>query len=147
MEQSGNGQKKEMPKAESDHEGHSVFISATDASNVIAPVMIDNQISDFKMNLNNGAQKMTDEKQPVSKNNETFLKRNRGKLIDKVKNVNRIADELLTDEKLANVQAEQTDQAKMRKLLDYTNTKSAAQLLVDALYKHEPDVMKELTTA
>lgn len=50
-----------------------MFISATDASNVIAPVMIDNQISDFKMNLNNGAQKMTDEKQPVSKSKYTFI--------------------------------------------------------------------------
>ncbi|XP_053352857.1 uncharacterized protein LOC128524346 [Clarias gariepinus] len=85
---------------------------------------------------------------PRLTDNEMFLKRNRGKLIDKVKAVDRIVDDLnFTGEKAERVQAEQTDQAKMRKLLDYTTTKKAAQLLVNALYKHEADVMEELTMA
>ncbi|MCJ8732798.1 hypothetical protein PDJAM_G00215410 [Pangasius djambal] len=82
------------------------------------------------------------------KDNQKFLKRNQGKLIDNVKNVDRIVDDLnLGDEMAANVRAERTDQAKMRKLLEYTKSTSAANLLVDALNKHAADVMEDLTTA
>ncbi|KAB5577306.1 hypothetical protein PHYPO_G00208360 [Pangasianodon hypophthalmus] len=80
--------------------------------------------------------------------NQEFLRKNRGKLIDKVKNVDRILDDLnLGDEMAANVRAERTDQAKMRKLLDYINSKRAAKLLVDALNEHAADVMEDLPTA
>ncbi|KAM9486690.1 uncharacterized protein Hap1MRO34_006628 [Clarias gariepinus] len=85
---------------------------------------------------------------PRITDNEELLRRNRGKLIDKVKAVDRLVDDLsLTAEMAANVRAERTDQAKMRKVLDYTNSKKAAQLLVAALYDHAADVMEELTTA
>ncbi|XP_053483394.1 uncharacterized protein LOC128609076 [Ictalurus furcatus] len=80
--------------------------------------------------------------------NQEFLRKNRGKLIDNVKTVHRIVDDLhFTNEMAANVQAEKTEQAKMRKVLEYTNSKIAAQLLVAALWKHAKDVMEELTTA
>ncbi|KAF4087198.1 hypothetical protein AMELA_G00092790 [Ameiurus melas] len=80
--------------------------------------------------------------------NQEFLRKNRGKLIDNVKTVDRIVDDLnLTDEMVANVRAERTEQAKMRKVLEYTNSTKAAKLLVDALWKHAGDVMEELTTA
>ncbi|XP_017547055.1 uncharacterized protein si:dkey-10c21.1 [Pygocentrus nattereri] len=80
--------------------------------------------------------------------NEEFLKRNRCALIDKVKNVVRITDNLhLTDEMRALVQAEPTDQAKMRKVLEFTNSSTAAKRLVEALWEHAGDVMEDLTRA
>ncbi|KAF7709740.1 hypothetical protein HF521_016590 [Silurus meridionalis] len=80
--------------------------------------------------------------------NEAFLLKNRGKLIDRIKTVDRIVDDLvMTGEMAANVHAEKTEQAKMRKVLDYTNSKKAAKLLVDALFKHAGDVMEDLITA
>ncbi|KAK2849814.1 hypothetical protein Q7C36_008597 [Tachysurus vachellii] len=84
---------------------------------------------------------------PIS-NDQEFLKKNRGELIDKVKNVERITDDLhyLTDEMEAIIQAERSDKAKMRKVLEYTYSKKAAKLLVDALYKHAKDVMENLIT-
>ncbi|KAK3569069.1 hypothetical protein QTP86_021524, partial [Hemibagrus guttatus] len=85
---------------------------------------------------------------PKTKDNQEFLRKNRGELIDKVKTVDRIIDDLhLTGEMAANVRAEKTDQAKMRRLLDYTNSRTAARHLVDALNKHAADVMEDLTTA
>ncbi|KAK2849815.1 hypothetical protein Q7C36_008598 [Tachysurus vachellii] len=79
---------------------------------------------------------------------QEFLKKNRGRLIDKVKNVERIIDDLnyLSDEMAANIRAERTDQAKMRKVLEYTTSRKAAKLLVDALHKHANDVMEDLIT-
>ncbi|MCJ8732797.1 hypothetical protein PDJAM_G00215400 [Pangasius djambal] len=80
--------------------------------------------------------------------NKEFLRKNRCELIDNVKTVDRIVDDLnLGDEMAANVRAERTDQAKMRKLLEYTKSTRAANLLVDALNKHAADVMEDLTTA
>ncbi|KAL7865391.1 hypothetical protein SRHO_G00106380 [Serrasalmus rhombeus] len=80
---------------------------------------------------------------------EEFLMRNRCALIDKVKNVVRITDNLhyLTDEMRALVQAEPTDQAKMRKVLEFTNSIKAAKRLVEALWEHAGDVMEDLTRA
>lgn len=80
--------------------------------------------------------------------NQEFLRKNRGHLIDNVKAVVRIVDDLpFTNEMVANVRAEKTEQAKMRKVLEYTNSKKAAQLLVDALWKHAKDVMEDLKMA
>ncbi|KAG7330916.1 hypothetical protein KOW79_004885 [Hemibagrus wyckioides] len=75
-----------------------------------------------------------------------FLKKNYSKLIADIKNVNRLVDDLnyLGDESAANVRAETTDYAMMRKVLDYTKSKKAAKILFDALKKHAADVMEEL---
>ncbi|XP_072541133.1 uncharacterized protein [Salminus brasiliensis] len=78
--------------------------------------------------------------------NEDFLKKNRSQLINKVKNVVGIVDDLLlTDEMASLVQAEPTDQARMRKVLDFTKSKKAAEVLIKALWKHAGDVMEDLT--
>ena len=77
-----------------------------------------------------------------------FVKKNNGELIDRVKNVNRIVDDLeLSGEKVAILRAEPTDQAKMRKVLEFTKSKKAAELLVKALWEHAPDIMEDLTKA
>lgn len=76
---------------------------------------------------------------------QEFLEKNWSELINKVKAVDRIIDDLsLTGEMAANVRVEKTDQAKMRKLLEYTTSKTAARHLVDALYKHAADVMEDM---
>ncbi|XP_036425623.1 uncharacterized protein si:dkey-10c21.1 [Colossoma macropomum] len=80
--------------------------------------------------------------------NQEFLRSNRSALIDKVKNVVGIIDGLqLSDEMRAIVQAEPTEQARMRKVLEFTNSTKAAEHLVKALWKHAGDVMEDLTRA
>ncbi|KAL6484298.1 hypothetical protein MHYP_G00063430 [Metynnis hypsauchen] len=80
--------------------------------------------------------------------NYQFLKNNNDVLIGRVKNVVRIVDGLdLADEMVAIVRAEPTDQARMRKLLDFTKSKKAAEVLVKALWEHVPDIMEDLTSA
>ncbi|XP_034160640.2 uncharacterized protein LOC117597409 [Pangasianodon hypophthalmus] len=154
---------KAAPQSSVQSSGSSVIINARDASDICTPIISGSQISSFSMNVNidrtlNNLRtpdpltsfKVSMEKRPSHsiKDNQEFLKRNQGKLIDKVKNVDRITDDLnLGDEMAANVRAERTDQAKMRKLLEYTNSTSAANLLVDALNKHAADVMEDLATA
>ncbi|XP_053483391.1 uncharacterized protein LOC128609075 isoform X1 [Ictalurus furcatus] len=144
---------KAAPQHSGQSSGSSVNISATDGSSVYVPMISGSQISSLSMNMNTNFQKRTDEKPLRSGfsdrelDNQEFLRKNRGELIDNVKTVDRIVDDLhFTNEMAANVQAEKTEQAKMRKVLEYTNSKIAAQLLVAALWKHAKDVMEELTT-
>ncbi|XP_051565117.1 uncharacterized protein si:dkey-10c21.1 isoform X2 [Myxocyprinus asiaticus] len=74
-----------------------------------------------------------------------FLKSNTSDLVQNVKNIDPILDDLnLHDEQLANVRVLTTNQAKMRKLLDYMNCESIAERLFNALLEHEEDLMKEL---
>ncbi|XP_027006746.2 uncharacterized protein LOC113645400 [Tachysurus fulvidraco] len=144
-------------KADSQHStqssGSSVNITGSSGSSIGAPVIIGAKINSLNINTQLTSGKTTD----VMRNDRTqnsnpritdyqgFLKTNRSKLIDKVKVVDRIVDVLgLADEMAANVRAEKTDQAKMRKLLDYTTTKSAARRLFDALNEHAADVMEDL---
>ncbi|XP_022535889.2 uncharacterized protein si:dkey-10c21.1 [Astyanax mexicanus] len=76
-----------------------------------------------------------------------FLKTKRSKLINKVKNVDAIADDLnLTNEMRSIVEAQLTDHAKMRKVLEFTNSTKATELLIDALWKHAGDIMEDLTS-
>ncbi|XP_017324563.1 uncharacterized protein si:dkey-10c21.1 [Ictalurus punctatus] len=145
---------KAAPQSADQSSGSSVNITATDGSSIHVPMISGSQISSLSMNMNTNFHKRTDEKPRRSAfsdrelDNQEFLKKNRGELIDNVKTVDRIIDDLnLTEEKAANVRAEKTEQAKMRKVLEYTNSKKAAQLLVDALWKHAGDVMEDLTTA
>ncbi|XP_058247083.1 uncharacterized protein LOC131353944 isoform X4 [Hemibagrus wyckioides] len=75
-----------------------------------------------------------------------FLEDHKSELIDKVKNVVRIVDDLeLSNEKAAIVRAQLTDQAKMRKLLEFTTTKRAAERLLNVLWEQADDVMEDLT--
>ncbi|KAK2904768.1 hypothetical protein Q8A67_006567 [Cirrhinus molitorella] len=76
---------------------------------------------------------------------QKFLKGKTSKLIQKVKNVDSIIDDLpLHDESVANVRAKPTNQEKMRKLLDCVNCESIAKDLFNALYEHEKGLMDEL---
>ncbi|KAG1962815.1 apoptosis-associated speck-like protein containing a CARD [Pimephales promelas] len=71
-------------------------------------------------------------------NYQKFLKTNTSLLVQKVKNVDAIIDELdWHDELIANVKAQPTRQKKMRELLDCVNCESIAKDLVNALFKHE----------
>lgn len=77
--------------------------------------------------------------------NQEFLRKNRSALVCKVKNVVEIADDLeLSDEMRAIVQAQGTDQSRMRKVLEYTNSKKAAERLVETLWNKARDLMEEL---
>ncbi|XP_051998841.1 uncharacterized protein si:dkey-10c21.1 [Xyrauchen texanus] len=74
-----------------------------------------------------------------------FLKSNTSYLVQNVKNIDPILDDLnLHDEQLANIRVLTTTQDKMRKLLDYMNSESIAERLYNALLDHEKDLMKEL---
>ncbi|XP_056321796.1 uncharacterized protein si:dkey-10c21.1 [Danio aesculapii] len=74
-----------------------------------------------------------------------FLKANTSALVQNVKAIDPILDDLnLHKESTANVRAKTTDQDKMRKLLDCVNCESIAKKLVDALFEHEEDLMKEI---
>ncbi|XP_016375718.1 uncharacterized protein LOC107714395 isoform X2 [Sinocyclocheilus rhinocerous] len=77
---------------------------------------------------------------------QMFLKKNFSLLVQNVKNIDPIIDDLvdLHAESVANVRAKSTDQEKMRKLLGCVNCESIAKDLVIALYKHEKPLMNEL---
>lgn len=80
-----------------------------------------------------------------STDSEAFLKKNRYNLVQKVKSVDEIVDQLnFGTEMMAKVRAEQLDQDKMRKVLDFTNSRSGRELLIRVLMNHCPDVMEEL---
>ncbi|KAG9271658.1 hypothetical protein AMEX_G14607 [Astyanax mexicanus] len=84
--------------------------------------------------------------QTIADKNE-FLITKRSKLINKVKNVDAIADDLnLTNEMRSIVEAQPFDHAKMRKVLEFTNSTKATELLIDALWKHAGDIMEDLTS-
>ncbi|XP_077072127.1 uncharacterized protein LOC143723500 [Siphateles boraxobius] len=76
---------------------------------------------------------------------QKFLKANTSQLVQKVKNIDPIIDDLdLHNESVANVRACPTRQMKMRELLDCVNCESIAKDLVNALFKHEESLMKGL---
>ncbi|XP_062862600.1 apoptosis-associated speck-like protein containing a CARD [Trichomycterus rosablanca] len=78
---------------------------------------------------------------------EEFLRKNRNNLIQRVKDVTEIVDQLnFRSEMMANVQAQPTEPMKMRKVLDYTNSRTARERLIEVLMKHDPDLMEELTS-
>ncbi|KAM9487355.1 uncharacterized protein Hap1MRO34_007169 [Clarias gariepinus] len=77
--------------------------------------------------------------------NLLFLKNYKAVLISKVKNVDGILDYLeLSSGKTAIVRAQPTDQAKMRKLLEFTTSKRAAENLLTILCEQEGDVIDDL---
>ncbi|XP_053482218.1 uncharacterized protein LOC128608494 isoform X2 [Ictalurus furcatus] len=81
----------------------------------------------------------------ITDENLLFLNEHRAELIDKVKNVVRILDYLeLSNENAAIVRAQLTDQAMMRKLLEFTTSKRAAELLIKVLLEEAGDVIEDL---
>ncbi|XP_016394731.1 uncharacterized protein LOC107728915 isoform X3 [Sinocyclocheilus rhinocerous] len=84
------------------------------------------------------------EHRPI-KDYQKFLKKNLSLLVQNVKNIDPIIDDLdLHDESVANMRAKPTDQDKMRKLLTCVNCESIAKDLFNALCKHEKRLMNEL---
>ncbi|XP_056121613.1 uncharacterized protein si:dkey-10c21.1 [Rhinichthys klamathensis goyatoka] len=78
-------------------------------------------------------------------NYQKFLKANTSQLVQNVKNIDAIIDDLnLHNESVANVRAQATGQRKMRELLDCVNCESIAKDVVNALFKHEEPLMKSL---
>ncbi|XP_016150072.1 uncharacterized protein [Sinocyclocheilus grahami] len=76
---------------------------------------------------------------------QKFLKKNLSLLVQNVKNIDPIIDDLdLHDESVANMRVKPTDQDKMRKLLTCVNCESIAKDLFNALCKHERRLMNEL---
>ncbi|XP_016305387.1 uncharacterized protein LOC107660578 isoform X2 [Sinocyclocheilus anshuiensis] len=76
---------------------------------------------------------------------QKFLKKNLSLLVQNVKNIDPIIDDLdLHDESVTNMRAKPTDQDKMRKLLTCVNCESIAKDLFNALCKHEKHLMNEL---
>nr|XP_055071009.1 uncharacterized protein si:dkey-10c21.1 [Misgurnus anguillicaudatus] len=74
-----------------------------------------------------------------------FLKKNHSCLVQNVKHIDVILDDLhLHPEAAANVRSKGTNPAKMRELLGYINSKAIAERLVDALFEHERDLMDDL---
>ncbi|KAK2849813.1 hypothetical protein Q7C36_008596 [Tachysurus vachellii] len=136
-------------------QGISMNIKGESGSNICTPVIIGAAINSININTQFTNLKTKDvmrndrtQNNPTITDYEKFLETNKSKLIDKVKAVDRIIDDLsLHGEMAANMRAEKTDQAKMRILLEYTTSKTAARLLVDALNKHAADVMEDLASA
>lgn len=82
----------------------------------------------------------------ITDENQQFLRKYRVELINRIKNVTEIVDHLkLGDEQAARVRAERTEQEKMRTLLEFTTSKSAAEDLVLGLWRCASDIMKDLT--
>jgi len=77
-----------------------------------------------------------------------FLKRNRSELVSSVKVVDPVLDDLTGtyhDEVLDLVKRQPTTRAKMRELLDNTSSPTLAKELVNALRKHQPDILYSLS--
>ncbi|XP_062862652.1 uncharacterized protein si:dkey-10c21.1 [Trichomycterus rosablanca] len=124
-----------------------VNIQAHGGSNVNAPVMCSNNIKTLNTNINMNPTSQTSLDDKLISDSEEFLRKNQYNLVQRVKNVAEIVDQLnFRREMMANVQAEPTDQKKMRNVLEYTNSRTASDLLIEVLMKHDPDLMKELTS-
>lgn len=82
----------------------------------------------------------------ITDENQQFLRKYHVELIDRIKNVTEIVDHLkLGDEQAARVRAGRTEQEKMRTLLEFTTSKSAAEDLVLGLWRCARDIMEDLT--
>ncbi|XP_051565116.1 uncharacterized protein si:dkey-10c21.1 isoform X1 [Myxocyprinus asiaticus] len=132
-------------------------ICASDESSVFAPSLTNSHLGSINMNMvvNSGRPVVVKKFQKTERGEPSdnrpiqgfkkFLKSNTSDLVQNVKNIDPILDDLnLHDEQLANVRVLTTNQAKMRKLLDYMNCESIAERLFNALLEHEEDLMKEL---
>ncbi|KAK7154487.1 hypothetical protein R3I94_007724 [Phoxinus phoxinus] len=136
-------------------------ISASDGGHVFSPIITGSTLGSFEMNMTFAPSAKSNVPANFQKHDrdcerrencnrsiqdyQTFLKANTSQLVQKVKNIDPILDDLdLHKESVANVRAKSTRQKKMRELLDCVNCESIAKNLVNALFKHEESLMKEL---
>uniref|UniRef100_A0A8C1W421 Si:dkey-10c21.1 n=1 Tax=Cyprinus carpio TaxID=7962 RepID=A0A8C1W421_CYPCA len=130
-------------------------ISSSDGSSIFSPVITGRSLCPIEFNTAapsgrsdvqaNYQKPDRDGQQRPIQDCQMFLKKNFSLLVQKVRNINPIIDDLdLHPESVANVRAKSTDQEKMRTLLGCVNCESIAKDLVTALYKHEKPLMNEL---
>ncbi|XP_067300523.1 uncharacterized protein si:dkey-10c21.1 isoform X2 [Pseudorasbora parva] len=131
-------------------------ISASNGSHVFSPIIAGSTVGSLQMNIGpsgrsnvpaNFQKPERDSERRKIQDHQKFLKANTSQLVQKVKNIDPIIDDLilgLHNEAIANVRANPTRQQKMRELLDCVNCESIAKDLVEALFKHEESLMKEL---
>uniref|UniRef100_A0A9J7XBL0 Si:dkey-10c21.1 n=1 Tax=Cyprinus carpio carpio TaxID=630221 RepID=A0A9J7XBL0_CYPCA len=130
-------------------------ISSSDGSSIFSPVITGRSLCPIEFNTAapsgrsdvqaNYQKPDRDGQQRPIQDCQMFLKKNFSLLVQKVRNINPIIDDLdLHDESVANVRAKSTDQEKMRTLLGCVNCESIAKDLVTALYNHEKPLMNEL---
>ncbi|XP_031434973.1 uncharacterized protein si:dkey-10c21.1 [Clupea harengus] len=140
---------------------------ATNNSHIFAPKLTNSNVNEdvsFCFNYTSGSSAKSSKPQlsganaasagkrrscPTISDKRGFFKDNISALTQNVKNVQPILDELkqksFHTEMASNVRAEKTPQEQMRKILESTTTKAAAEALFQALLIHEKDLMKELT--
>ncbi|XP_016394729.1 uncharacterized protein LOC107728915 isoform X1 [Sinocyclocheilus rhinocerous] len=124
---------------------------ASGGSVVYSPIITDASLGPIEMNMTVAPSGRIVQKpdrdcehRPI-KDYQKFLKKNLSLLVQNVKNIDPIIDDLdLHDESVANMRAKPTDQDKMRKLLTCVNCESIAKDLFNALCKHEKRLMNEL---
>ena len=84
----------------------------------------------------------------MCKDKQAFFKKNRGHLVQNVKNVESIVDDLISEgfslELAQEVSAQDTDPQRMRKVLNSVSSNKLAEVLFSALLQQQPDVMMEL---
>ena len=83
---------------------------------------------------------------------QAFLRQNRTSLVQRVRSVEAVLDDMLrfgalSGEAASGVRAERTAPARVRRLLDHVTSRAAAALLFNALLEHQRDVMLELLGA
>ncbi|XP_073710770.1 uncharacterized protein [Misgurnus anguillicaudatus] len=156
--------KETIPAGPSNHQqnlrpssGVCASLTASDGSTVFAPIIMNSKSGPININMNAPSGKPdlvrnSDQtkdcgrgKSKVVTDFKEFLKDNTSSLVQNVKHIEVILDDLdLHPEAAANVRSKGTDQAKMRELLGYINSKAIAKRLVKALFKHERDLMDDL---
>ncbi|XP_026127193.1 uncharacterized protein LOC113108346 isoform X2 [Carassius auratus] len=131
-------------------------ISASDGSVVYSPIITGASLGSIEMNMTLAPLSLTRSDQKPGRecehrtiqDYEKFLKENTSLLVQRVKNIDPVIDDLdLHVESVANVRAKPTDQNKMRELLTYVNCESIAKDLFNALCKHEKHLMNELLSS
>ncbi|XP_033858184.3 uncharacterized protein LOC117401517 isoform X1 [Acipenser ruthenus] len=166
-------QKRTADEAASADEGNSkgqhgrhFKVHATNGSNVVAPVIMSGKVFGINMPINinqsttssrsggtcttSGPEKIIsiEEADALVPDKMAFLKASLPSLVQKVKNVGPLIDQIsvngFSDEMVSNIRSVQPEAKQMRKILEYTTTKSVASKVFSALLENEPYVMKEL---
>ncbi|XP_058888164.1 uncharacterized protein LOC117401517 isoform X4 [Acipenser ruthenus] len=163
---------KPMPPSSADEgnskgqHGRHFKVHATNGSNVVAPVIMSGKVFGINMPINinqsttssrsggtcttSGPEKIIsiEEADALVPDKMAFLKASLPSLVQKVKNVGPLIDQIsvngFSDEMVSNIRSVQPEAKQMRKILEYTTTKSVASKVFSALLENEPYVMKEL---
>ncbi|KAK1165612.1 hypothetical protein AOXY_G14192 [Acipenser oxyrinchus oxyrinchus] len=164
---------KPMPSSTSADKGNSngqrgnhFEVRTTNGSNVVAPVIMTGKVGGINMPINidqsttssrsggacttSGPEKniSIEEADALVPDKMAFLKASQPSLVQKVKNIGPLTDQILgngfSDEMVSNIRSVEPEAKQMRKILEYTTTKSVAMKVFSALLENEPYVMKEL---